>query len=157
MALPYKKWTEDEIRDRNVSPEGNYPFKVIAAILKKTKGGIDKDGNVKSIYDMLEVDFEYHDINGVVKKQKDWFVFCEGMDWKLRHLADSIGLIDLYDADDLDQRHLPYKTGVFTLGVKDFKGEANESKKVNFIKDYVKSTAINLAKSDQFIDDDIPL
>lgn len=158
MALPYKKWTEEEIKDRNVSPEGDYKFLVIDAIRKKTKPGYDKDGNPKIINEMLEVDLEFSDNNGVLKKQKDWIVFIEGMDWKLRHLADATGTLNVYNDDELDCHHLKGKRGYLTLGIRD--GEYNgEKRKQNFVKDYVKKDValsdVNAVK-DKDLNDDIP-
>src|ERR1700678_2827816 len=99
MALPYRKWTEEQVKSRNISNEGEYPFTVVEANRKKTKGGLDNKGQQKDIHPMLELLLEFHDQNGVVKKQRDWIVFCEGMDWKMRPLADTLGLIELYEND----------------------------------------------------------
>ena len=157
MALPYKKWTEDEIKLRNISGEGEYPFTVVEAVLKKTKGGLDSKGQPKNIHPMLELVLEFHDQNGQVKKQRDWIVFCEGMDWKMRHLADTLGIIELYDNDLLDTDHLPRKHGVLSLGIREDEYQG-EKRKANFVKDYVKKEpAGNPAASNAFLNDDIPL
>lgn len=145
MALPYKKWTDEEIKNRNLSPEGQYPFRIVSAVKKPTKVKLDNSGQPKEPYHMLELELEFHDVNGVVKKQRDWIVFAEGMDWKLRHLASTTSLLMLYDDNELDAVHLTNKNGVMVLGIRDdeYKGE---KRKVNFVKDYVKK---------EFIDDDI--
>lgn len=158
MALPYKKWTEQDILDRNVSPEGDYKFLVIDAVMKKTKPAYDKDGKAKIIHDMLELNLEFSDANGVLKKQKDWIVFIEGMDWKLRHLASATGTLNFYDNDELDCHHLKGKRGSFTLGIRD--GEYNgEKRKQNFVKDYIKKDVslsdVNAVKHKD-LNDDIP-
>lgn len=157
MALPYKKWTDEEIKDRNIVAEGRYPFEIISAILKKTKPGFDKDGQPKAIHDMLEVDFQFWDLDGVVRKTKDWIVFIEGMDWKLRHLANATDTLELYDNDALEAHHLGKKKGMFDMGIKEMTGNDGVKKKVNFIKDYVKKTVAEVANSAKFVDDDIPL
>ena len=154
MPLPYNRWTDEQIASRNVSSEGDYPFTIIGAVLKKTKPGYDANGQPKKIYDMLEVDFEFIDLNGVVKKQKDWIVFIENMDWKLRHLANTTGLLELYDDDVLDESHLLKAKGVFTLGLKEMTDRDGQTKKVNFVKDYVKKST---SPASGFIDDDISL
>ncbi len=156
MALPYKKWTEDEIKMRNISGEGEYPFTVVEATLKKTKGGLDNKGQPKDIHPMLELLMEFHDQNGVIKKQRDWIVFSEGMDWKMRHLADTLGLIELYDNNTITEHHLPRKHGVFSLGIREDEYQG-EKRKVNFVKDYVKKQLAETANSNNFINDDIPL
>ena len=157
MALPYKKWTDDEIKERNITDEGNYPFKIIEAIQKKTKGGFDKNGEQKEIHDMLEMDFEFTDTNGMVKKQRDWIVFSEGMDWKLRHLANAIGVLNFYDNQQLESHHLKNKTGIFSLGIKEFTGNNGEKKKINFVKDYVKKSAAQMQEeSKPSLHEDVP-
>ena len=154
MALPYRKWTEEDIKNRNITDEGDYPFKIISCVLKDTQAGIDKNGKQKTIHKMLEIDFEFHDVNGVVRKQKDWIVFVEGMDWKLRHLANTTGLLEHYESDILEAHHLNSKVGVFTLGIKEseYKGE---KRKQNFVKDYVKKET-QIKQDKDFLDDDIP-
>ena len=154
MALPYNTWTEDEIQNKNIVADGNYPFEIDNCICKPTKGGIDKDGNPKPIHQMLEIEFLFWDTNGVVKKQRDWIVFMENMDWKLRHLANTTGLLDLYEQNKLDCEHLHKKKGVFTLGTKDFVGNDGIKKKMNFVKDYVKKPS-DKEEGEPFVDDDI--
>lgn len=155
MALPYRKWSEDEIASRNVSAEGDYPFTIVEVIVKKTKGKIDDRGQLINVYPMLELTEEYHDQNGIIKKQKDWIVLDGNMDWKLRHLADSTSLLELYESDSLDAHHLLKKQGVFKLGVKDsdYQGEI---RKQNFVKDYVKKASNSTGNDTSFLNDDIP-
>ncbi len=155
MALPYRKWTEEEITNRNVSAEGDYPFTITDALLKKTKGKLDDQGNLINVYPMLELTEEYHDQNGVVKKQKDWIVLDGNMDWKLRHLANTTGQIELYESNALDVQHLKGKHGIFSLGQKE--GEYNgEKRKQNFVKDYVKKASATSGNDSSFLNDDIP-
>lgn len=137
MALPYKVWTDEEVKSRNVIEDGSYPFKIKSAILKKTQSGIDKNGVIKPIRDMLEVEFEFFNINGNIRNIKDWIVFVETMDWKLRHLARALGLLDLYESKTLEPYHLSGKSGTFTLGSKEMVDRDGNKKKVNYIKDYI--------------------
>ena len=141
MALPYKKWTDDEIASRNVVDDGEHPFTILTAVQKPTKGGKDKHGNVKPIHQMLELEFEFYDINGQVKKCKDWIVFMDNMDWKLRHLANTTGMLDKYDNDDLFAEDLRNAKGVFTIGTKEMVKDDGTKQKVNFVKDYVKKNS----------------
>ncbi len=150
MPLPYNKWTDEQITNRNVSDEGDYPFKILNAVQKTTKQKY-KDGKPLPCHQMLVIDFEFHDLDGVVKKAKDWIVFIENMDWKLRHLCNTTGLLDLYDNEVLEANDLINKAGVFTLGVKEMQDQNGETKKVNFVKDYVKKA--ESAPSDDFQDD----
>ena len=155
MALAYNLWTEEDIKNRNCVDDGDYPFEIIALTKKKTQPGVDKNGDPKPIRDMLEIEFNFHDKNGVVRKQKDWIVFMEGMDWKLRHLAHTTNTLELYEAQELDEKHLLGKKGIFSLASKDFKDSNGETRKVNFVKDYVKKNT-TFKNSETFLDDDIP-
>jgi hypothetical protein len=155
MALAYNLWSEEDIKNRNIVPDGDYPFEIIALTKKKTKAGKDKNGIDKTIYDMLEIDFSFWDANGTVRKQRDWFVFMEGMDWKLRHLANTTDTLEFYESHELDTHHLLHKKGIFNLGSKEMIGSDGLTRKVNFVKDYVKK---ELSKQDQsFLDDDVPM
>ena len=151
MSLDYTVWTEEAVENRGVSPEGDYPFEILKAVATKTKAKTDENGQPKPIYNMLELDFNYYDIHGQSKKLRDWVVFAPGMDWKFRHLADTIGQLALYEAKELDVAHIIRKKGVFKLGVKDYLGNDGVNRKQNFVKDYVKQAA----PIDSF-DDDIP-
>lgn len=136
MPLPYNVWTEQQIKDRNISPDGMYNFEIVNAVQKPTKQKYDNDGNPKPIHQMLEIEFIFVDQNGMNKQLTDWIVFMEGMDWKLSHLAQSVGLFDLYDMKQLEAYHLKGKRGAFHLGVKEsvYNGE---ERRQNYVKDYV--------------------
>jgi hypothetical protein len=150
--MTYKVWTEEEIKNRNVVEDGDYPFKIMSVTKKRTKVKLDDQGKALPTYEMWELELEFHDRNGVVKKIKDWVIFCEGMDWKLRHLANTTGQLELYEAHQLAPHHLQGKLGVFSLGSKD--SEYNgEKRKQNFIKDYVKKEVM---QDNSSLDDDIP-
>ena len=155
MALPYRKWTEEDIKNRNVSVEGDYPFTIIEVVVGKTKGKLDNNGNLINVHPMLTLTEEYHDQNGVVKKQKDWIVMDGNMDWKLRHLADSTNLLELYENGSLDAHHLMRKQGIFKLGVKDSEYQGEPCKQ-NFVKDYVKKASMPSGNDSSFLNDDIP-
>ena len=100
MPLPYQVWTEEQIDNRGIVPEGNYPFEVTGASLQKTKG---KNG--KPVHDMLVIDMNIIDTHGQIRKIRDWIVFVENMDWKLRHLANTTLLLDHYEAGTLEGYH----------------------------------------------------
>lgn len=153
MSLAYNVWTEEEILLRNVVPKDKYLFQIVKIEKKKTKGGLDKDGMTKPIRDMLEIDFEFWDDNDVCRKLRDWIVFMDGMDWKLRHLAKSTKTLELYESKELDIQHLLHKKGVFELGVKDYTGSDGLSRKVNFVIDYCENLdSKKPVKQDQFND-----
>lgn len=157
MALPYNVWTDEQIANRNSVEKGNYPFKIKNCVLKDTKVKLDNHGQPKPTNKMLEIDFEFYDANGVVRRQRDWIVFTENMDWKLRHLADSVDLLYLYEAGSLTENHLNDKEGVFELGLQDYTDQNGVTKKSNFVVDYVKKSAQVAVKEDSFLDDDLTL
>jgi hypothetical protein len=146
MALPYKKWSEDDVKNRNVVEAGDYKFRVVGAMRKRTKSGANE---------MLEIDLEFTDNNGVVKKLRDWIVFMDGMDWKLRHLANTTGLLEMYEDGSLDDYHFKNKIGIVKLGTKDDEYEG-EKRKINFVKDYVKQEDMAAQADKSSLDDDIP-
>jgi hypothetical protein len=155
MALSYNIWTEEQVKNRNNVPNGDYPFEIVGIAQKKTQPGVDKNGDPKPIRDMLEIDFEFMDMNGVIRKIKDWIVFMDGMDWKLRHLASTTGNIELYENKALEIHHFLRKKGVFTLGTRIFKDKNNNEKTTNNIIDYVKKE-VATKQDNSFLDDDIP-
>jgi hypothetical protein len=149
MALPYKVWTDEDIKNRNVVDEGNYPFTILSVERKRTKVKLDDKGQAKPTYEMLQIEYQFHDKNGTGKTIRDWIVFMDGMDWKFRHLANTTGLLALYEAKTLDCQHLIGKQGVFALGIEETTYEG-KTRKQNFVMDYVK-------KESDFLADDIPL
>lgn len=157
MALNYRVVTREEDLGRNVSDPGDYPFTVLKFEQKKTKPGFDKDGNEKEIFNMYEVELLYHNQDGREKLQRDWIVMSPLMDWKFRHFASSIGQLDKYEAGTLDEKDIIGKSGVFTLGIRDYTDQkTGEVKKSNNVKDYVESAASQKsAEGAPFVDDDI--
>ena len=153
MSLAYNLWTEEEVENRNVLPDGDYKFLINDIISKKTKGGLDKEGNEKPIRDMVEIDISIM-YNGQQRNIKDWIVFMREMDWKFRHLADTTGLISLYESRQLDCVHLKNKGGTLKLGSKDMIMQDGTSKKINYVKDYIKGIA-NVEKQTS-LDNDLP-
>jgi hypothetical protein len=132
--LQYKVWTEQEIETKNLVLDGEYGFLINNTEVKDTKGKLDERGQLKEVYKMLVIDYEFYLEDGQIRKITDWIVFMEGMDWKLRHLAKTTGLIDIYESKTLSHLNLRHKKGFFTIGTKDSK---DKTKKINFIKDYI--------------------
>lgn len=155
MSVPYKVWTDEEVKNRNVVPDGNYPFEIMTVTVKKTKGGRDLNGKEKEIFDMLELEYNFWDENGVIRKMKDWIVFMPNMDWKYRHLAKSIKELTKYENGMLDEAHLVGKKGAFLLGHKEYTNQQGEKVPQNFVKDYIFDVPPPVA-NDGSIDDDIP-
>lgn len=158
MALSYRKLTAEEDLMRNVLPDGDYPFSIEEIIEKKTKGGLDKDGKEKVINPMLELHLSVLDINGREKKMRDWVILDGEMAHRFRHLCESTGLLEKYDNLTVTARDLLGKNGVAKLKSKEFIDNNGETRKGNYVVDYVKpGSYINKPAEVNFnIDDDIP-
>lgn len=129
MHLGYNRWTEEQDKARLLVPDGKYTAEITSAIAKMTKNGLHK---------MLEIELSFNE-SGRTRKVKDWIVFMEGMDWKLRHLALSIDsknkndyMIGLYDSDQLNTQHILNKIVMIDVGSKD-----SDKGKMNVIRDYL--------------------
>lgn len=134
MALPYRKWTDEEVQTRGLIAEGQYHFRIIAAEQKLTATGS---------YEMLVLNLEVN-ANGKWRRMKDWIVFMDDMDWKLRHLARSTGLMAEYDLGTLDAKHLVGREGDLIIKHQLAKDKINI---MNAVEDYV---AVAVAANDDF-------
>lgn len=158
MALRYNPISLDQDAVRNLLAKGNYPFIVKSIIEKKTKNGN---------HDMLEVELGIIDANGKDWTVKDWVVIMDEMAWKLRHFADTCGLLKKYEDRSLDAKDFLGKKGVAKIGVKDYES-GGEMRKTNCVTDYIKADSVAQIKShgevkkasvnqaDDFLNDNIP-
>ena len=152
MALRYEKLTAEQDIMRGVLEKGEYPFSV-----KSCKQGITKSGD----YNMLTVELILLDSKGSQHPLKDWILLdCKDMAWKFRHFCATIGMLENYDAGDIDPFDIPGKNGVAKVSVEEYEDDG-EIKKSNKIKDYVKPGEAkgntSPDKMNDFVDDDIPL
>lgn len=158
MALNYRVFSEEDLSRLSVLAAGEYDFYVGTIEEKKSKGGIDKNGNIKKIYDMLEVTLKIlNSETGAERQVKDWVMIVqddEPMGFKLRHLASTCGLLDKYHAQTLETRDFLGKHGVVKIGVRDYVDQYGEKKKQNSVIDYVK--AVNKVESLHEFNDPIP-
>ena len=161
MALPYKPLTEEDVTRLRCLPAGEYDFYVAEVLQQKSKGGYDKNGNIKKIYDMLAVTLKIILPSGGERQVKDWVLIVpdeDPMGFKLRHFAATCGLLDKYESGTLDEDDFSGKHGIVKLAMQDFTDkQTGEVKKVNAVIDYVKPK-FKLAPIDQGkpFDDDIP-
>ena len=133
--MSYRVWSEEEIANRNLIAEGDYLFSCLNCVEKRTKS----DDAV-----MWEIDLLIKDMNGVEKKLKDWIVFMEGLDWKLRHLARTTGLIEMYESGAMKPTSLIGKRGYLKLG-KRINNKTGQL--VNNVMDYLISTSNGYASA----------
>jgi hypothetical protein len=151
MALSYHRINEEEDQMRNVFEKGGYAFQVKSIESKKTKSG----NNL-----MLVVELSVHDSKFArTINVKDWIVLdMEEMAWKLRHFAATCGLLEKYDAEELDAKDFLGKYGVVKLSIREYEQDG-ELRKANAVADYIKPGKENLKEatpSNDFVDDDIP-
>jgi len=148
MALSYKRMTEEQDKMRNVFEKGEYPFTVKAITEKPCKNQVNT---------MLVVELEVMNHEGRVKRIPDWIVLdMEDMQWKFRHFADSCGLIDLYDAENLQAKDFLGKNGVAKITIDEYEKDG-EIFKNNKVADYIKSGKVKSHNDkDAFIDDPLP-
>lgn len=130
MKLDYTPITEAEDQARGVMAPGEYIFTVIAIETKPSQAGNT----------MLVVDLEVKDFGGFKHHVKDWVVICEPMKWKLRHFANSCGLIEQYENKTLEDIDFVGKVGCVKIGVSDYEKDG-EMRKMNRVIDYLKPTA----------------
>jgi len=161
MTLAYKPLSEHDIERLRCLPAGEHEFYVSELLQTKSKGGMDKNGNPKKIYDMLAVTLKILLPTGGERQVKDWVLIVpdeDAMGFKLRHFAATCGLLDKYEAGTLDAHDFAAKFGIVKLAVQDFIDQkTGELKKVNAVVDYIKSK-VKLEPTSQGkpFDDDIP-
>lgn len=156
MPLNYKVFSENEISNIGILSKGEYEFYVDSIIEKKSKGGTDKDGNPKKIFDMLEVVLILSLPEGKKRTLKDWIMIVNEEDtfaFKLRHFAAACGLIEKYMDGSLEYYHFKSKRGIVKIGIRDSKNQFGEEIKQNTVLDYIKSNSEKSAK--EFFNDEI--
>jgi hypothetical protein len=163
MALPYKPLTEADIDRLRCLPAGEHEFYVSEVAQTKSKGGIDKNGNVKKIYDMLAITLKIIIPTGGERAVKDWVLIVpdeDPMGFKLRHFAATCNLLDKYEAGVLEAYDFAGKHGVVKLAMQDFTDQkTGEVKKINAVVDYIKpklQMVSNNFDAGKPFDDDIP-
>jgi Protein of unknown function (DUF669) len=152
MTLAFEPFTEEEIRELNLLPDGIYDFSV-----KRSDEKLSKAGN-----QMLELILEVYDQKGKVHTIWDYIVPTSAMMYKLKHLCDSVGLSDKYKTGLLDYEDLQGKSGKAKIVIK--KGNVNPNGGLypdkNSVEDYVmtdKGALKYTPKNNDFEDDkDIP-
>jgi hypothetical protein len=127
MPLNYTPRKEEEIWDRLLLEDGIYKIKIKNAIEKKNKNNED----------MLEIHLDIFRENGTYKSQRDWIVGNDDWAWKLRHLSNSCGLIDIYEEGKLEASDLYNKIAYAKIGRRKRVLDDGSIRNENFIKDYV--------------------
>lgn len=113
--------TEKEIKEATLLAPGEYDFTVVRAEDKKSKSGKD----------MIKVTLGIYQANGTQRLIDDYLL--ESFAHKLRHFAETIGLIAQYEMGQLGADELEGRAGKVKIVIKDQPdyGPKNE------VKDYV--------------------
>jgi len=113
---------QEEAESRFLWPAGEYDFEVMNA-----DDAISKKGN-----EMIVLDVNAYNTDGEFLSIKDYLM--EVMEFKLRHAAESMGLLEKYEAGELEALDFQGKTGRLRLKV----GKKVEGyKQRNEIADYI--------------------
>jgi hypothetical protein len=165
MALKYKVLSDEDIATLRCLPKGDYDFYVAEISERKSRGGLDKNGKPKKIYDMLEVKLKIVLADNTERQVRDWIMLVDeddAMGFKLRHFAMTCGLLTKYQAHTLEVHDFLEKHGKVKLTVKDYTdGQTGELMKSNSVVDYIKPLPSNTPIENGVdpgkpFDDDIP-
>lgn len=128
--------------------DGRYAFEVVEA-----EDRVSKSGN-----EMIALKLRIYNSNNVARFVFDYLL--EALDYKLRHFADTAGLLHVYEGNSLYARDCVGKKG-FCLVATDDSNPSYPPK--NIIKDYCKSEqsltsqpGVGSAPLDDFHNDEIP-
>lgn len=157
MALAYDRWTEEDDKQRNCMPDGDYPALIDGIVSKLTAAGrFDKNGDPIPQRKMLELDLIIMDISGRERKMKDWVMLEGEMSWKFRHLCVAVGLQEAYESDTVEIHQLMKKCPIAKIKSRMMKNKDGVEEKRNTVADYVAS-APKATNGADFVDDDIPI
>lgn len=156
--MKYTPFTEAQIKSQNVIEEGVYMFEVVDVITtdKNNTPLRDKNGN-----DMAKLKLVIFDKNN---KERVLYTFISGDNnfaYKLRHFAESIGMIASYEDGVFDIEKTLGKSGKADIVIKKGTIKADGSGEMwpdrNDVKDFVVNVAQSPLQTNQdLINDEIP-
>lgn len=160
MALNYHPITAEQEKKLSVIEKGEYDFYVKECKQERSKGGLDKEGKQKPVYDMVVPKLMIMDNLGRERPVTDWVLVVpaeDRMGFKLRHFAISCGLEERYLNGSLSAQDFIGKHGVVKIAIRDAVDKNGEKYLTNSVVDYMKPLENAPKKSnDDFLDDDIP-
>lgn len=147
--------TEEELAAADLWPAGEYDFEVAEAEEQTSKSGND----------MVKLTVHVFDAEGRRRTVFDYLVGTEKAQFKVRHFADAVGLIEQYNLGELLAEDIVGRTGRCKLNIK--KDKSGQYPDQNAIADYLppKKAAVRLgvkpaptrpAPTAADLDDDIP-
>lgn len=147
--MKFSPKSQEELAHANLMSEGVYPFEIIEAEDKKSKSGND----------MIQLKLKVWDKNGHERVIYDYLL--EALHFKLRHFAESTGLLQKYEGGEFTSSDCLGKSGnahiIIQKGRENAEGGFYPDK--NSVKDYKMEIKNNdYAKKDEkpFVDDVLP-
>lgn len=133
--------TEKEVQEMNLRDPGEYDFLVADATDK-----LSAKGN-----EMVELKLQLEDGDGRQFVIFDYLVSIDSMAYKVRHFAETTGLLPQYEKGDLPAELMVGHTGRCKIGVQPAKGQYQAK---NVVSDYLGVGSADPVK--QLVDDEIP-
>ena len=112
--------------------------------------GVSKAGN-----EMIVVDLAIEDADGDVSVVRDYLVGSDGMAYKVRHFAESTGLVALYDKGDMPASAVKGAVGRCKIAIEPAKGEYRaKNKVVDYVAPQTAEAKAAIKKQTAELDDD---
>lgn len=141
--MKFEPKTAQEIDESGLLPAGVYDFEVMEA----------EDTTSKAGNDMAALVLRVENDDGRGFKILDWLVATDGGAYKVRHFAESVGLLAEYEKGDMPAGVMIGKIGRAKIAVKPAEGQYRSK---NVVADYVSGGAVAPAASRGMADDEIP-
>lgn len=142
--MRFEPKTATEIDEAGLLEPGLYDFEVVEAEDKTSKAGND----------MVELGLRVENGDGRGFKLLDWLVATDGGAYKVRHFAESVGLLAAYEKGDMPAGMMIGKVGRCKISIKPAEGQYRAK---NTVADYVGAAVEPVGqKPAQMEDDEIP-
>lgn len=141
--MRFEPKSAQEVDEAGLLDPGLYDFEVMEAEDKESKAGND----------MVALGLRIEDHNGRGLKVLDWLVATDGGAYKVRHFAESVGLLAEYERGDMPAGLMIGKTGRCKITIKPANGEFRAK---NAVADYVGAAVEPVTRTAALVDDEIP-
>ena len=138
--MRFEPKTAQEIDEAGLLTAGVYDFEVMEAEDTQSKAGND----------MAAIVIRVEDASGRSFKVQDWLVATDGGAYKVRHFAESVGLLAEYEKGDMPAGFMIGKTGRAKIAVKPADGQYRAK---NTVADYVGEAAAPVKVSTRDLED----